>query len=100
MWFNFKNLLMTDIEDVISGEKTRVGGHMLSKDPVEVYFRESRINKMTKFYCVTFRTDDANDPKLHFMEQDKAEAFYKKLCDLVINPVNYIEIDVLAEGAV
>src|SRR5277367_5174009 len=98
MWINFKNLLSEDLEEVVSAEKIRINGHIMSTNPNEITFQELRINKITPVYVVAFRTESANDPKLQFLDKDKAEAYYAKLCNLVIHPVDYIEIDAIAEG--
>lgn len=99
MWINFKNLCKEEIADVLSGDEERTSFSVMSTNPNEIALIGTKFGKVNGWYVV-FHTRHAHDPKLHFTDESKAQAFYNKLCDLIINPVDYIEIDALAEGAI
>lgn len=98
MWMNFLNLAHNDMDDFLAGDEPRASVSVMVISPNSVSMSEVKINK-TKVWMVDAHTHSCIDPKAHFDNYDKALKFYMHLCNVVANPCDYIEIDVLEHGA-
>lgn len=106
MLISFRNLCMSNIDDVLAGE-TRDNGHIASVINA-VYLRPAKFGRKDYIdgFVIIFDAENGPDPKAHFLDKEIAEGFYFSMIELLGKNITndddakqYAEVDVLAYGA-
>lgn len=97
MLINFKNLLGIDLSDFLKGKESRESLHILCKVKA-VSLIQSEVND-TAFWMVRLDSEVGMDPKIHFLDNEKANKFYDVMCELLTSGASYAAVDILEHGA-
>lgn len=97
MLVNFKNVNMGDIDEFVNGDEERKSGHIACQVR-SIFIRPTKFGKQDGF-LVFMDSNSGPDPRLHFLDKEKAEAAYQTLVTHLADDVTYFEMDALVAGA-